>query len=395
MNRLVSTSEIVPLRAGQGRVDDLLDAAVPVRAERPLAANDTGTDLGNVVPFMRPRGGRAAPTVALPADAAQLVRPSLTRERARLAALITLSLAVHAGLFAAFWREPTPLASIGVEVISLEIVVGATAPAGAAVTEGQQEVNAAAAPETETPESEKADTKATTQEQTVEVAKQETAPEQQTPPQKAEIAKPEEQKYETAAAPEEPAVAEQKPAVAMVETPTPDTATAKPQDVPPPPTEVTLLPQPEEKPIEKKVERKPVQAAPPKPVKDAKPAKEAKRIAAPTRENASREAKTSTPSTAANNFGVGRSNRDSNYPGIVRAHLARYKQSLGSSQGSATVSFTLSGSGGVAGVRLARASGVAAIDQEVQAMVRRASPFPPPPDGRSQSFTVPVSFISQ
>jgi protein TonB len=79
----------------------------------------------------------------------------------------------------------------------------------------------------------------------------------------------------------------------------------------------------------------------------------------------------------------------------VRAHLARYKQALGSSTGTATVSFTIGGSGGVAGVRLARGSGVAAIDQEVQAMVRRASPFPPPPGGRAQSFSIPVNFRTQ
>ncbi len=274
--------------------------------------------------------------------------------------------------------------------------MGATAPAGVAVTPGEQQVQAAAAPDTEATEVDRADQRATTQAQTVEVAKQETAPEQKVEQPKAEQPKPDEPKYETAAAPQEPTQAEQKPAVAMVETPAPDTATAKPQETPPPPpTEVTLLPQPEEKPVEKKPEAKPKQAAPPKPIKDAKPAKEQRRIAAPTRENAAREAKASTPSTAANNFGVGRSSRDSNYPGIVRAHLARYKQSVGSTQGSATVSFTVGSSGGVAGVRLARASGVAAIDQEVQAMVRRASPFPPPPDGRAQSFSVPVSFISQ
>ena len=42
--------------------------------------------------------------------------------------------------------------------------------------------------------------------------------------------------------------------------------------------------------------------------------------------------------------------------------------------------------------RLARGSGIASIDQEVQTMVRRASPFPAPPSGRAQSFTVPVRF---
>ena len=264
--------------------------------EHSLPANDTGADLGNVVPFMRPRGNaRTAPAVALPADA-QRPGDALARERLRLAAFATVSLALHAGLFMAFWREPVPLASIGVEVISVELVIGATAPPGVAPTQGEQQVNAAAAAETEETKVDKVDEKATEQPQTVEVAREETAPEQKPEQPKADEAKPEEpKKFETAAAPQEPAQAEQKPAVAMVETPAPDTATAKPQETPPPPPiEVTLLPQPEEKPVEKKAEPKPVQAAPPKPVKDAKPAKEPRRIAAPTRETPAREAKAPT-----------------------------------------------------------------------------------------------------
>src|SRR6185436_14731847 len=98
-----------------------------------------------------------------------------------------------------------------------------------------------------------------------------------------------------------------------------------------------------------------------------------------------------------NNIGVGRSDRDTNYPGIVSAHLRRHQQypsdarSRGD-QGTATVSFGLDGGGRVTSARLVRGSGVASIDQEVQAMVRRASPFPAPPDGRGVSFTVPVRF---
>jgi len=61
-------------------------------------------------------------------------------------------------------------------------------------------------------------------------------------------------------------------------------------------------------------------------------------------------------------------------------------------QGTATVSFSLDGGGRVTAARLVRGSGIASIDQEVQAMVRRSSPFPAPPSGRSVSFTVPVSF---
>jgi hypothetical protein len=42
--------------------------------------------------------------------------------------------------------------------------------------------------------------------------------------------------------------------------------------------------------------------------------------------------------------------------------------------------------------RLAHSAGIASLDQEVQAMVRRASPFPAPPAGHAMTFTVPVSF---
>ena len=44
---------------------------------------------------------------------------------------------VHGSIFACFvLREPAPLASIGIEVISAELVLGATAPAGAEKTQG-------------------------------------------------------------------------------------------------------------------------------------------------------------------------------------------------------------------------------------------------------------------
>jgi len=411
VNKRVSVGEVIPLRPGHGPAGGILDT-VPVRAEPPQVANDTGADLANVVPFMRPREGRTAPSVALPTDGVRLPPANLARQRARLAAFFIASVALHAGLFMALWREPPPLASIGLEVMSVEIVLGATAPAGAAAAEGEQQTNSAAAPQTEVVEAEKAEAKATAQEQTVEVARQETAPEQpqtevaksETPPEpKTDEAKPEAPNSEIAATPEKPT--EQTPAVTIVEAPTPDSATATPQGTPPAATEisstdlgrVTLLPPPEEKAIERKSEPKPMRTAPPKPVKDTRPAKEQRRIAAPTRENASREAKASTPSTAANNIGVGRSDRDTNYPGLVAAHLRRYQQYPSDArgrgdQGTATVSFSLDGNGRVTSTRLAGGSGIASIDQEVQAMVRRASPFPAPPSGHAQSFTVPVRF---
>src|SRR5437764_789485 len=296
-------------------------------------------DLSNVIAFV-PAAMRRAPTVRAGLNAARPAAAGLAHERLRLLAFAALSVAMHAGLFAAFWREPVPLASIGEQVISIEIVVGATAPAGVAQTPGEQD---AATPETLQPE----------------------APRE-----------PEEKATET---PLEPEVASETP---------------KPNEEPPRAvardTEVALVPPPQEKPAEPKVQ-------PPKPVQNAAPAKERRRIEAPTKEHATKQAKVSAPSTAANNVGVGRSDNNSNYAGLVSAHLRRHQQYPADArsraeQGTATVSFSLDGGGRVTAAHLVRGSGSASIDQEVQAMVRRSSRFPAPPSGRGVSFTVPVSF---
>lgn len=391
--RKLRSGALIALRPGQARV--IPDAGAAVRA--PESSSVPG--LSNVIPFLRPRATEVhAPAVVLPTDAARLPRPGLARERVRLIAFVALSLAVHGSVFAYFWREPEPLASIGIEVISAEIVLGATAPAGAEKTKGEEQESRMLAtdPEQIDPQRE-AEPKATEQAQNLQVAREETAPEQTTT---LERQADERQPDDNAAAPrEERALADPKYSLAMVENPnTPEMATATPKEVPPDTAEISLLPQPEQKPVENKPDPKPVQAAPPKPVKDATKAKERRRIEAPTREKTTREAKaSSSPSTAASGVGVGRSSNDTNYRGLVSAHLARHKQYPSDARargdgGTAAVTFTLSGSGGVSAVRLARGSGVASIDQEVQAMVRRAAPFPAPPDGRSVSFTVPVSF---
>ena len=380
MTGTVSIGEVIPLpRNETDRAGDF-GAVVPARAER-AGQSSAAADSSNVIAFSRPRASdaRNAPEVVLPADLAHPPGAMAAHEWMRRVGGAMLSLLVHGSLFAVLMREPPPLASIGLEVMSVEIVLGATAPAGVATAPGENQVQSTSAPEEKSTEVEQTESKATAQPQSVEVAKQETAPEQKT----------EQPKTETR--PEEP-----KPSVAMLESPTPEIATAAPRETPDT-TEITLLPQPEDKPVEKKPDPKPVQAAPPKPVKDAKPAQEQRRTAAPTREKAAKEAKASMPSSQANNVGVGRSNNDTNYPGLVSAHLRRYQQYPADArgrgdQGTASVTFGISGSGGVTSVRLARSSGVGSIDQEVQAMVRRASPFPAPPGGRAQSFTVPVNF---
>jgi protein TonB len=396
--------------SGDGRGDSLA-AVVPARMRQPLPATITAT-LGNVIPFLRPRAAEAhSPDVVLPTDAARLPATPMAGERLRHAAFVVASIVLHGAIFASFvLHEPVPLESIGVEVISAEIVVGATAPAGAEQTTGKAEVTVqtdVTEPQPSDPQRENGQ-KATEQAQSVQIGPQETAPEQTT---SLERQADERQPADNAAAPrEDRQPAEPKYSVAMVENPsTPETATSAPKEIPPDTTEVSLLPQPDEKPVEKTTEPvppappKPVdtkpdpqakKAAPPKPVKNAAPDKERRRVDAPTREKASKQAKASASTVAASNVGVGRSSRDSNYRGVVWAHLARHKNAVVGA-GSASVSFTITSSGSVTGVRLAKGSGVAAIDQEVQAMVRRASPFPPPPGGKSEWFAISVGFRSQ
>ena len=80
-------------------------------------------------------------------------------------------------------------------------------------------------------------------------------------------------------------------------------------------------------------------------------------------------------------------------PRILRATSStRPAARSAGSQGVATVSFSIDGGGRVTSARLAGGSGNPAIDQEVVAMARRASPFPAPPDGKGRNFTVPVRF---
>lgn len=90
----------------------------------------------------------------------------------------------------------------------------------------------------------------------------------------------------------------------------------------------------------------------------------------------------------------------SNYPGKVYAKLRRSLRYPSEARrkrirGEVHVSFTVSRSGGVGGVRLARSSGSPVLDNAALETVRRAAPFPeiPAAAGRSSwSFTVPLQF---
>jgi protein TonB len=307
-------------------------------------------DLSNVVPITSRK--RIGPDKRIPElKLAQDGRPApLTRrlDRKRTLALLVIgSCAVHATLFAAFNREPEPLASVGEISISAEIVLGTNRAAGRERTPSESEISSPAAPKKDEPIAEQAEA-----------------------PRKAA----EETKAENAPAPKE-------------------TITAAVS-----PDPVAELPMPPKEPVEKQPDKPAEQST--KPVEhksEPVPVKKRAKDHDEGKSDRKRVTPASTPSVASNSIGHGRSDASSNYRGIVAAHLARYKQfpsdarSRGD-QGTATVTFGLDGGGRVTSVRLARGSGVASIDQETQAMVRRASPFPAPPDGRAQSFTVPVQF---
>lgn len=313
--------------------------ALVARRDQPVWSEQA--DLGNVVAFAPPRRKADKVTVPPPVVAySDRMVPALPGSgMARRFALFVASFLLHAGLLAAFWSSPAPVASIGAEVISIEVTLGADTAAGLAAAPGEQDVQVAAAAETQKPEAavNERTTVATVVPQDVPVAPIESAPAER----------------------EEP----------------------------------TQVPVTEERPQEQQVE-------PPVPqFKAAAVDDELRRIDAPTQKDAA-QAETSAaaaPSDAASGVGRGRSDATANYSGSVAAHLARHKRypaaaRKAGAQGVATVSFTVDGGGLVTSVALASGSGVAAIDQEVVAMVRRASPFPAPPDGQSRNFTVPVRF---
>ncbi|WP_185983364.1 energy transducer TonB [Aureimonas mangrovi] len=77
----------------------------------------------------------------------------------------------------------------------------------------------------------------------------------------------------------------------------------------------------------------------------------------------------------------------------VQARLNRAKRTpRGAGRGTVSVSFTISASGSAGGVRIARSSGNATLDQAAVQLVQRASPFPAPPSGGSVSLTVPIRY---
>ena len=81
----------------------------------------------------------------------------------------------------------------------------------------------------------------------------------------------------------------------------------------------------------------------------------------------------------------------STYPGLIMRKLSRAGKPRVNARGTAVVAFRIAANGGLASVSLARNSGSAVLDQAALQLVRKAGPFPKPPEGARRSFSVQIT----
>lgn len=80
------------------------------------------------------------------------------------------------------------------------------------------------------------------------------------------------------------------------------------------------------------------------------------------------------------------------YAARVRARVAGRRPAGNGVKGTVIISFSVGGGGGLGSARIVRSSGSGALDAAALQAVRGAAPFPPPPGGRSLSFSVPFHY---
>lgn len=139
-------------------------------------------------------------------------------------------------------------------------------------------------------------------------------------------------------------------------------------------------------------------AAPPKSAQPAQPAKAKEKTKRGTaQQNATAGTASGNQAERATSSGAGQGPSQasgnaaaSNYPGLVMRKISRVPRPSVGSKGTAVVAFSVSASGGLADVRIARSSGSSGLDRAALRMVQRAAPFPPPPRGAQRSFSISV-----
>lgn len=80
-----------------------------------------------------------------------------------------------------------------------------------------------------------------------------------------------------------------------------------------------------------------------------------------------------------------------NFKGRIYQHLLRHRRTNTIGSGAVLVGFTIAPDGSAHTIFVARPSGSVRFDREALALVRRAAPFPRPPDGAAHSFTFEIT----
>jgi protein TonB len=298
------------------------------------------------------------------------------RERSHWIAVVVGSSLVHSLLLLGLWDNPIPLASIGVEAITAEVVLGADTPAGLALTPSENEVQAATPVEAARPD-----------DQVSEQQPERTTEQQPVKPDETRDQRPVEEREVVPEVRQQQRVTAEQPELAPQETREQLVAEQ---------VEVAAVQTPQEPPREIESDKTVMTV---EPLRDLP--QEVKPVARPKpstqKSKASAAASPSMPSTASSGVGRGRSDAVSNYSGLIVAHLARYKRYPTAARsngvrGSGAVTFTIDGGGRVTSASVSRSTGSPLLDEELTAMVQRASPFPVPPGALSKTFTAPVFF---
>lgn len=354
----MTSAETKPARLPKIEPSDRLGAVVPVVASSPL----DGADLTNVIVLSRRRSASdiEAPAIEIRDDARPAPR-LIWFDRTPWTALFAGVLLLHLAIVAIFMRDPAPMQSLALDSISVDIVLGGQTEAGVAQMPSPAE-SAPSPPAENPPDPAEPEQPA----ETVQQVKPELRPRLDDAREPLRDVQPHEPK------PEELQTA----AVQAEATPVPDESTRAVTEAQP--TPASAEPQPP-KPVEN-----PIASQPP-------PTEQ------PT-ETPREQSKPTPPRVAASRSGVGlgssREVRD--WASRVTAQLARNKRYPGDALaggigGTAIVTFAIDGAGNVGAVQLVRSSGNASLDRESRELVRRAAPFPIPPQGKA-SITVPVNF---
>jgi protein TonB len=79
-----------------------------------------------------------------------------------------------------------------------------------------------------------------------------------------------------------------------------------------------------------------------------------------------------------------------NYAGKVMKHLSKFRRPRASSPGSALITFTFTATGEIETIEVSKSSGSYKFDKDAIKFIKRAAPFPSPPDEATKTFTVEI-----